>query len=143
MNFISAYYFTVLLLFIHMTFFKSLWKCELAELFRIPCSFGRLLFCYLCYNAVFVSKVFVLLHLDSQTLWLYNLSFDLSSKWLLNLQLIPSSQNDNVKMIMLIVEIKCMVFGNLWTLTTSWYNLWYALRWCCFYQCVFTGKEIL
>ena len=30
-------------LFIHMTFATSLWKSELAELFRIPCSCGSLL----------------------------------------------------------------------------------------------------
>ena len=33
----------LLKLFIHMTFAKSLWKSELAELFRIPCSCGSLL----------------------------------------------------------------------------------------------------
>ena len=33
----------LLKLFIHITFSKSLRKSELAELFRIPCSFGRLL----------------------------------------------------------------------------------------------------
>ena len=39
--------------------------------------------------------VFVILHLDLGTLWLYNLSFDFLSKWLLNLELIASSQRQN------------------------------------------------
>ena len=40
---ISFHLVVLLKLFIYMTFAKSLWKCELAELFRIPCSCGRLL----------------------------------------------------------------------------------------------------
>ena len=42
-----------------------------------------------------LSTVFVLLHLDSGTHFLQNISFDLLSKWLLNLELIPSSQRQN------------------------------------------------
>ena len=70
---------TVLLkLFIHMTFVKSLWKSELAELFRIPCSCRRSLVViegcenFLSLNLYVIrmslSTVFVLLHLDSRTL---------------------------------------------------------------------------
>ena len=102
------------------------WKSELAELFRIPCSCGRSLVVikgcenFLSLNLYVIrmslSTVFVLLQLDSQTLWLWNLSFDLLSKCLLNLKLIPSSQG---KMIMENVKIQCIVFGHLRTLTTS------------------------
>ena len=52
-------------------------------------------------------------------------SFDLLFKWLFNLELIPSSQrqNDNGES-----QNLCIVFGHLWTLTTSYYNLWNPLR---------------
>ena len=97
---------TVLLkLFIHMTFLKSLWKSELAELFRISCSCERSLVVIIgCENflslnlyiiRMSLSTVFVLLHLNSRTLWLSNLSFNLLSKCLLNLELIPSSHRPN------------------------------------------------
>ena len=69
----------------------------------------------ICYKDVFV-RSFVLLHLNSRTLWLWNLSFDLLFKCLLNLKLIPSSQGE---MIMENVKIQCIVFGHLWTLPTS------------------------
>ena len=82
-------------------------KSELAELFRIPCSCGRSLVVIIGYEnflplnlyviRMSLSTVFVLLRLDTQTLWLWNLvlSFDLLSKWLLSLELIPSSQKQN------------------------------------------------
>ena len=102
-------------------------KSELAELFRIPCSCGRSLVViegcenFLSLNLYVIrmslSAVSVLLHLDSQTLQLQNLSFELLSKWLSNLELIPSSlrQNNNGD----IFRIRCIVFGYLRTLTTS------------------------
>ena len=66
--------------------------------------------------------------------------FDLLSRWPLNLDLISSNQrcngNGNDK-------IHGIVFVQLWTLTTWSYNLCYKLRWCCFYQCVFTGTKTL
>ena len=98
--------FTVLLkLVIHIGFANSLWKNELVELFQITCSCGRSLVVIIgCGNfqslslyviRMSLSTIFVLLHVDSGTLWLYNLSFDLLSKWILNLELIPSSQKEN------------------------------------------------
>ena len=42
-----------------------------------------------------MSTVFVSLNLDMGTIWLQNLSFDLLSKWHLNLELISSSQRQN------------------------------------------------
>ena len=109
------------------TFVKSLWKSELTELFRIPCSCGRSLVViigsenFLSLNLYVIrmslSIVFVLLHLDSRTLLLWNLSFDLLSKSLLNLELIPSSQrqNDDGNSENSVYRF----FGHLWTLTTS------------------------
>ena len=72
---------TVLLkFFIRMVFVKSLWKSELTELFWISCFCGRSLVVIigcenflslnLCVIRMSLSTVFVLLHLDSRTLWL-------------------------------------------------------------------------
>ena len=95
----------LLKLFIHMTFTNSLWKSEWAELFQISCCCRRLLIVIIgCGNFLSLNPyvirislltVFVILHLDLGTLWLYNLSFDFLSKWFLNLELIPSSQRQN------------------------------------------------
>ena len=95
----------LLKLFIHMTFTNSLWKSEWAELFQISCCCKRLLIVIIgCGNFLSLNPyvirislltVFVILHLDLGTLWLYNLSFDFLSKWFLNLELIPSSQRQN------------------------------------------------
>ena len=64
-----------------------------------------------------LSRFFVLLHLDLGTLWLQNLYFPLLSNWLLNLELISSSQqpNDNgdsknsVYSLWLLVEIDNLI----------------------------------
>ena len=70
----------LLKLFIHMAFANSLWKNELAQLFQISCSYRRspgviigcgtfrLLNPYVI--RISLSTVFVLLYLDSGTLWL-------------------------------------------------------------------------
>ena len=103
---------TVLLtLFIHMTFAKSLWKSELAELFRIPCS------CRRSFVVIKGCDSFLSLNLYVIKMSLeYNLSFDLLSKCLLNLELIPSSQKQNNHGD--IFRIQCIVFGHLWILIT-------------------------
>ena len=99
-------------------------KRELAELFQITCPCRRSLVVIKgCENfpslnlyviRMSLSTVSVLLHLDSRTLQFQNLSFDLLSKWLLNLELIPSSQrqinNGNI------FRIQCIVYGHLRTL---------------------------
>ena len=95
----------LLKIFIRMTFTRSLWKGGLAELFRIPYFCGRSLVLIIgCENflslnlyviRMYLSIVFFLLHVDSKTLWLQNLSFDTLSKWLLNLELIISHQRQN------------------------------------------------
>ena len=103
------------------------WKSELAELFRIPCSCRRSLCCYkrlwelsvtkpVYYKDVFVnsfrSPTFRLANylVVEPVLWLI-------TKWLSNLELIPSSlrQNNNGD----IFKIQCIVFGHLQTLRTS------------------------
>ena len=58
-------------------------------------SYGDFLLLNLHVIRMSFSTVFVLLYLDSETLWLQNLFFDLLSKWPLNPELIPSSQRQN------------------------------------------------
>ena len=94
---------TVLLSFsLKWRFWRVFEKVNFPELFWIPCSCGSSLVViigcesFLSLNLYVIrmslSTVFVLLHLDSQTLWLWNLTFDLLSKCLLNLESILSSQ---------------------------------------------------
>ena len=101
MNFISAYCFTQALHShdICLEFVKK-WTGRIVSsslfLRKVTCGYNRLSL-NLYVIRMFLSTVFVLLHLDSQNLWLQNLSFDLLSKWLLNLELIWSSQGQNEK----------------------------------------------
>ena len=94
---------TVLLSFsLKWRFWRVFEKVNFAELFWIPCSCGSSLVVIIGCESFLslklyvirmsLSTVFVLLHLDSQTLWLWNLTFDLLSKCLLNLESILSSQ---------------------------------------------------
>ena len=80
----------LLKLLIHMVFANSLWKSEQTE--QTGC--GNFLSLNLYVIRMSLSTAFVFLYLDSETLWLHNLSFDLISKWLLKLEL-PSSQRQN------------------------------------------------
>ena len=115
-----------LLFYSRFTFTWHLWKSELADLFRIPCSCRRSLVIIkgcenfvtkpICYKDVFVnsfcsptSRLANSLVVEP-VLWLI-------TKWLSNLELIPSSlrQNNNGD----IFRIQCIVFGHLRTLATS------------------------
>ena len=134
MNFISAHCFTHA--FHSQDICQEFVKSELLELFQIPCSCGRSFVVikrcenFLSLNLYVIrmslSTVSVILHLDSRTLQLQNFFFGLLFKWLLSLELIPSSQrqNDNGD----IFKIQCSFWSLVDIDNLIIYNLWYALR---------------